>query len=1047
MCIRGPVAGSARRDGPGPRALGAAVGLVLAARALVGGESLALAAHVRREAGFRGGLVVHLACGGGELTAALRSDGQTVVQGLDRDALAVDRARQHVRSLGLYGPVSVGCLEGDLLPYADGTVNLVVDEGLAGLPREEVLRVLAPGGKLCTRVATGWEQTTKARPPGLDEWTHYLHDASGNPVARDAQVAPPTRLQWSAGPRYSSSHEHTPTLAALVSAGGRIVFFEDTASTESILSPAQWHLVARDAFNGLLLWRRPVESWWPRMALWTSGPRQLQRRLVAVGERVYATLGYYDPVRAMAAATGEILQTYEGTRGAEEIVLHEGVLLAAVRDVTDERRSELGQWAGAAAQKDSPLARRETMDPWLKRLRGVETKAAVSIVAVDVASGRELWRRDLGVTAGLRSLSLSAAGRHGLAQIGGKVCCFDLLSGKELWSVPAPPFRLASERAVVCADGKTAMALALDTGQTLWTQALTLCEVRDAFAIGGSLWLGGFKPFDTGNPKHTGPVWGPYCAVQHDLATGALLGQIDPENPGHHHRCYQNKATERYLIGGRRGTEFIDLERGEVLWHNWARGVCQYGVMPANGMLYVPPHACGCYATVKLSGFSALTGGPPQAGGGGALRPGVAEPLRGPAYPVIPKPGAEALPADEWPGYRRDGQRSGSTPMAVSAALRPLWQVGLRGRLGAPVVAEHRLLSVSVDDHRLAALDAESGRSVWEFTAGARVDSPPTVWGGQALFGCRDGYLYSLRLADGALAWRLQVARSDRRIVVDGQLEAASPLFGSVLVREGVVYATAGVSSYLDGGIDLCRIDAQTGKLLSRTPLYSPDPVTGKAPPQISPAAMPGARADLLSADADHVYLRDLAFGPDGGACTEANDHLLAVTGFLDDAWAHRSYLIFGRQVSLAGGCSGRAKDLLYGRLLVFDGSRFFGYGRKAVHWSNQLEDGPYHVFAVNRGDRTRPWSRPVPIQVRAMVLAGETLFLAGPPVDEQDAQRAAPTDRGALLLALSAADGQELGQHRLESLPTFDGMAAAYGRLYLTTGDGTVLCLAGSGL
>ena len=60
----------------------------------------------------------------------------------------------------------------------------------------------------------------------------------------------------------------------------------------------------------------------------------------------------------------------------------------------------------------------------------------------------------------------------------------------------------------------------------------------------------------------------------------------------HHHRCYRNKATCRYLVLGRSGVEFVDLKTGEGEPHHWVRGTCQYGVMPCNGLLYVPPDSC-----------------------------------------------------------------------------------------------------------------------------------------------------------------------------------------------------------------------------------------------------------------------------------------------------------------------------------------------------------------------------------------------------------------------------------------------------------------------
>jgi hypothetical protein len=95
------------------------------------------------------------------------------------------------------------------------------------------------------------------------------------------------------------------------------------------------------------------------------------------------------------------------------------------------------------------------------------------------------------------------------------------------------------------------------------------------------------------------------------------------------------------------------------------------------------------------------------------------------------------------------------------------------------------------------------------------------------------------------------------------------------------------------------------------------------------------------------------------------------------------------------------------------------------------------------------------------MVLADKTLFVAGPPdvVDEDEvvaniadpkirkrlvAQDAAlDGKKGGVLLAVSTADGQTLARRRLDAPPTWDGMAAASRRLYLSTVDGKVLCLA----
>lgn len=997
-----------------------------------------LAGQILEATELKGGLIVHLGCGDGKLTAALHAGGSYVVHGLDTDADDVRKARESIQGLGIYGPVSVECFDGKNLPHAENLVNLLVAEDLGSVAIEEAMRVLAPGGSLYLKQDGRWKRIVKPRPKDVDQWTHFLHDASGNAVAHDQVVGPPGRLQWTAGPRYTRSHEHIPGIYALVSAGGRIFYIVDQAPIASIRQPPQWHLVARDAFNGTQLWKRPITEWFPHIVNWGRTPRQLQRRLVAAQDRVYVTLGLHSPLSAVDAATGDILRVYENTEGTEEILCHKGTLLLAVRGVTDQRVAELARWAKLVVMDDSPLYARESAEPLVRRLRATEAKGEKAVLALDANTGRSLWKKAGADASGLRTYSLCAGGDRVFYQNGRDVVCLDLRTGRERWRTPSAPLRLVWGRTLFCADGRTVTALSAETGKTRWTQAPAVTQVRDVFVANGSLWVGGFKPYK----GKRGPAWGPYFATQRDLDTGKMLMHVEPENPGHHHRCYQNKATDRYILAGRRGTEFIDLSSGDVRWHSWARGVCKYGVMPCNGLLYTPPHACACYVAAKLTGFNALA---PMRKRKQPAHREAPTPQRGPAFRRSSNgqsSQSSIAHRSDWPTYRHDAQRSGCTRSPVPAVLRRRWKAEIGGELTSPTVAEGKVLVASVDEHRVCAIDAGSGRSVWCFTAGARVDSPPTWYQGRAIFGCRDGYVYSVRASDGVLAWRLRAARHRRRIAADGQLESASPVLGSVLVQDGVAYGTAGRSSYLDGGVDLCRIEPETGEMLSRTPIYSPDPQTGKQPKQFAPSAMPGARADILAADGNHVYLRDAVFDQNGARQPERSPHLFTLTDFLDDAWAHRSYWIFGTRCSISTGCSGRDRDLIYGRLLVFDGSTIYGYGRANVHWSNQLQDGAYRLFALKRGTRTRRWEKRVPVRVRAMVLADKVLLVAGPRMETGDAPWRRDEDRPALLVAVSASDGTELARHRLDGSPVFDGMAAADGRLYISLENGQLVCM-----
>ncbi len=998
------------------------------------------AKQILNAANVTGGIVIHIDCGDGKLTAALRGGQSRLVQGLDTDAQAVQEARDYISKLGCYGPVSVELFDGRNLPYVDNLVNLVLAEDLGDVPRAEAMRILAPGGALYTKKEGRWEKTVKPRPKEIDEWTHYLHDAGGNAVAHDDVVGPPRHIQWIADPRHTRSHEHIPSMYALVSTGGRIFYIADEAAIGSIRQTPQWYLEARDAFNGTQLWKRSIDTWFPHVVNWGQTPPQLERKLVAVGDRVYVTLGLYAPLSVLNAATGETLKIYEDTQGAEEIILHKGTLLVVVRSVTAERLAKSKEWARLVQIKDSPVYVRETADPLVKQLQATEAKGEKTLLALDAQTGRLLWKKSEADIAGLRTNSLCAEENRVFYQNGKDIVCLDFETGRELWSVPGGPLHMVHGGSLYYSDGPTVTALSAETGKTRWAQPTLLTEVRDVFVAGGSVWVGGFKPF----PAKRGPAWGPYFATQCDLATGKVLRHIEPENPGHHHRCYSNKATDRYILGGRRGTEFIDLASGDVLWNSWARGVCRYGVMPCNGLLYTPPHACGCYVGAKLIGFHALAPQrqkPALSGAEGSeitsQKSAVLE--KGPAYGQIRETMDDGRATSEWATYRHDAERSGCANVAISANLRRAWRAELGGRLTAPTIAEGKVFVASVDEHRVLALDAGSGQAAWHFAGGARIDSPPSIYQGQVLFGCRDGYIYNVRASDGQLAWRLQAAREGRCIAACGQLESASPVIGSVLVDDGAVYATAGRSSYADGGIDLYRLKLQTGDVLSRTTIYSPDPETGKQPDHVAPAVMPGARADILTADDRCVYMRDMVFDKSGAEKTEGKAHLFTLTDFLDDTWPHRSYWIFGTQISLATGCSTRDKNLIFGRLLVFDESNIYGYGRSQVHWSNQLQDGPYRLFSIGRSGETALWQKPLPIQVRAMVLTDKVLFIAGPGLDTEGEGG----NKRAMLMAISTSDGTELAKYPLDSPPNFDGMAAAYGRLYVSMTDGSLVCMA----
>ncbi len=106
-------------------------------------------------------------------------------------------------------------------------------------------------------------------------------------------------------------------------------------------------------------------------------------------------------------------------------------------------------------------------------------------------------------------------------------------------------------------------------------------------------------------------------------------------------------------------------------------------------------------------------------------------------------------------------------------------------------------------------------------------------------------------------------------------------------------------------------------------------------------------------------------------------------------------------------------------------------------------------------------WTQDVPIYVRAMVLAGSNLFIVGPPdiIDEEAtfekltekdeavqtllAEQDAALDGkdGALLLSVNTDSGEIQSRLQLDTLPAWDALAGANGKLFLSTLDGSVIC------
>ena len=549
---------------------------------------------------FTGGVAVHVH---GADASLLRSLEQQCPNLLGHLLVAQEKdARRPARRWwrpGLHGKITVGQWQSGTLPFIDNFVNLLIVEGSDEVSREEILRVLAPEGT----AFIGSEMLVKPRPATMDDWPHQLYDATGNAVSKDKALKPPlAHLQWVGGPRWSRHHDKMSSISACVSGDGKVFYIHDEGSIFTPYLPCHWELIARDAFNGVVLWRHPIDQWIGNLYGLKSGPATLPRRVVVAGKRVCATLGIQAPVSVIATDTGKILQTIAGTEGTEEII-HENGILYLVAD-TNQNKEEFEN----GPRMNFPSGK------WIIRKK--------QVLCCDLDEGKLLWSKTFDWVApstlsashgkvyffdGKQVVALESRGRQRAVEVGGTAGVE--ADGHLLCAQAGGAGRsgdVRRRRRLRAAQGKRrgkVSGLSTENGKVLWT-AKHLSggyqSPEDLLVIDGKMWAANTTTGRKDTPTGTGEI------LARNPGSGKEEKKYD-DIPAYwfHHRCYPAKATEDYLIMSRTGTEFVDLKTGQWTLHHWVRGACLYGIMPANGLLYAPQHPCACYIGAKMYGFTA----------------------------------------------------------------------------------------------------------------------------------------------------------------------------------------------------------------------------------------------------------------------------------------------------------------------------------------------------------------------------------------------------------------------------------------------------------
>lgn len=750
---------------------------------------------------------------GAVMACDLARSGRWLVHLLVPGEERVATAQELVTGRGLGGRVVVASLQPEgKLPHPDRFANLVMADldGLGSMAPEasEIERALAVRGASFVRKDGTWQATPKRSEPDLDGWFAHWYDAAGNCVSRDRIAGFPRSVQWQHGPAMEdgTADGKIPRIA-----DGRLVLLDNHSGD----------LICRDAANGLLLWRRAIGSRQNsdvslaagRVHLWYDPEREPEER-----DRRKET----GPLSALDLETGQVAQVYDqglraGTVDAIEVawggrtrrvdpvpwfVVNDEVLVQAYGGdlvVLDrgsgerhwKRSIEGATWFSPVVSGDSVLAA-EAVEP-ARRQRNNGSDHVRAVVCFSIEDGSLLWRneevhaerefRDRDEKPFLSRSSfktMSVSGRLVLLHVssyqfrtGGSIAVLDLSDGRELWRRQFDP-------------------------KELYTQGSQRPVLRDGEVV--LLDGTGVYRFDakTGEPIGE-PVRRPRDLERTGRSNGACTG---------------SRATVNWLMAN--AWLYVGPE-GKPQVNPAARGACGQGVVPAHGLVYVPPTACDCGDYVRgLLALSPEIPGSPVRDAGRLTRGGP---------PLTGKSGG----GHPWPVFLGNSRRTSSTGVRLESPLRNLWSVKAverrdddlerdrreseryLGSLSAPVVARDLVVMAAPERHGVLALDGDSGRCRWRFLAGGKVDSPPTLWEDKALFGCDDGQVYAVRLEDGKLLWRFRAAPTNGVSMSHGHISSAFPIPGSVLVLGGRVIAIAGNHTDL-GGLHCWVLDVDSGE-------------------------------------------------------------------------------------------------------------------------------------------------------------------------------------------------------------------------------------------
>jgi outer membrane protein assembly factor BamB len=497
------------------------------------------------------------------------------------DSKQVEQTRQAAAAAGLLG-TRLFVLEGpwSRLHLADNLADAVIVRGEAAekTARDDLLRVLRPEGKLLGIGAV----VVKPFPKGIDEWSHPYHGPDNNPQSRDLLARAPYLTHFTAEPWYS------PMPLVTVASGGRLFKAFGHIAVKEREWPWLNSLIAQDAFNGTILWKRPL----------SEGFMIHRNTLIATPTTLY--LGDNRSCKLIDAATGQVRDEIVVPQGLGDgpawkwMALVDGTLYALVGKeeepdptVRGGRLARGWPWGGTALGQGY----NSKVYPW---------GFGNTLLAIDPATKKILWNHSEKEPLDSRGTCLSGQRLYYYSH-GKFLAALDIRSGKLLWKTSDPELLKAIGEhrfAQNPREGFSSTAYVKASEQAIYFAGPTRTNLVAVSAQDGKLL---WQAADRGNSQLVLRPEGLYAmspgnSTRFDFLTGKELETLGPRV-----NCTRatGSADSIFVRGGRDGTVRYDLSAGRQQHLCPMRPSCQDGVLVCFGHLYWGPWMCDCNLTLS----------------------------------------------------------------------------------------------------------------------------------------------------------------------------------------------------------------------------------------------------------------------------------------------------------------------------------------------------------------------------------------------------------------------------------------------------------------